>query len=120
MPEGLSPQEIDAFVAEAMRRGEDLYHLDEGALSGLDADLVVTQDLCAVCAIDVSTVDDALAHLGCRAEVVTTDPHTLDDVLASIAEIGRHTQRVEAATTLVASLRDRLAAVEARVAGRPR
>ena len=62
-------------------RGEDLYHLDEGALAGLDADLVVTQDLCAVCAVDVSVVDDALAHLGCTAEVLTIDPHTLDEVL---------------------------------------
>ena len=64
MPEGLTPAEIDAYVAGAMRRGEDLYHLDAGALAGLDADLVVTQDLCAVCAVDVSVVDDALAHLG--------------------------------------------------------
>jgi iron complex transport system substrate-binding protein len=78
MPEGLRPADIDAFVADAMRRGEDLYHLDEGALAGLDADLVVTQDLCAVCAVDVSVVDDALAHLGCAAEVLTIDPHTLD------------------------------------------
>jgi iron complex transport system substrate-binding protein len=78
MPEDLAPAEIDAFVAEAMRNGTDLYHLDAGALSGLDADLVVTQDLCAVCAVDVSVVDDALAHLGCTAEVVTIDPHTLD------------------------------------------
>ena len=69
-----------------MRAGEDLYHLDEGALSGLDADLVVTQDLCAVCAVDVSVVDDALAHLGCSAEVLTIDPHTLDEVLESIAD----------------------------------
>ena len=74
MPEGLTPAEIDAFVVEAMRRGDDLYHLDEGALAGLDADLVVTQDLCAVCAVDVSVVDDALAHLGCTAEVLTIDP----------------------------------------------
>ena len=78
MPEGLDSAEIDAFVTAAMRAGEDLYHLDEGALSGLDADLVVTQDLCAVCAVDVSVVDDALAHLGCTAEVLTIDPHTLD------------------------------------------
>ena len=78
LPEGLDAAGIDAFVAAAMRAGEDLYHLDEGALSGLDADLVVTQDLCAVCAVDVSVVDDALAHLGCSAEVLTIDPHTLD------------------------------------------
>ena len=74
MPEGLTPAAIDAFVVEAMARGDDLYHLDEGALAGLDADLVVTQDLCAVCAVDVSVVDDALAHLGCTAEVLTIDP----------------------------------------------
>jgi len=54
MPEGLGPAEIDAFVAAALARGDDLYHLDEGALSSLSADLVATQDLCAVCAVDVS------------------------------------------------------------------
>ncbi len=120
MPEGLTPQQIDDFVGAAVAAGEDLYTLDAGALTELDADLVVTQDLCAVCAIDVSTVDDALAHLGCRADVATIDPHTLADVLASIADIGRRTDRVAEAATLVASLEDRLAAVGARVAGRPR
>src|ERR671928_13654 len=74
LPEGLAPAEIDAYVAGALARGEDLYRLDAGALAELDADLVVTQDLCAVCAIDVDSVDDALAHLGCRADVVTHDP----------------------------------------------
>ena len=120
MPEGLSPTEIDAFVADAMRRGEDLYHLDAGALSGLDADLVVTQDLCAVCAVDVSVVDDALAHLGCTAEVLTIDPHTLDEVLASVETLGKATGREDAAASLVASLRARVDDVVRRVAGRPR
>jgi iron complex transport system substrate-binding protein len=120
MPEGLSPTEIDAFVAEAMRRGDDLYHLDAGALSGLDADLVVTQDLCAVCAVDVSVVDDALAHLGCTAEVVTIDPHTLGEVLASIGTLGKAASRETAAAELVASLAARLEDVVRRVAGRPR
>ena len=120
MPEGLTPQQIDDFVGAALAAGEDLYRLDAGALAELDADLVVTQDLCAVCAIDVSTVDGALAHLGCRADVATIDPHTLADVLASIADIGRRTDRVDAAAALVASLEERLSAVEARVADRPR
>jgi iron complex transport system substrate-binding protein len=120
MPEGLSPTEIDAFVAAAMRRGEDLYRLDAGALSGLDAELVVTQDLCAVCAVDVSVVDDALAHLGCTAEVLTIDPHTLDEVLASVETLGKATGTEAAAAALVASLRSRLDAVARRVAGRPR
>ena len=118
MPEGLTAQEIDDFVRAALASGEDLYRLDADALAELDADLVVTQDLCAVCAIDVATVDDALTHLGCRADVATIDPHTLDDVLASIAEIGRRTDRVDEAAAVVASLEYRLAAVEARVAGR--
>ncbi len=120
MPEGLTPAAIDAFVADAMRRGEDLYHLDEGALSGLDADLVVTQDLCAVCAVDVSVVDDALAHLGCTAEVLTIDPHTLDEVLASVAVLGKATGTEARADELVTSLRGRLDDVVRRVAGRPR
>ncbi len=120
MPEGLSAKAIDDFVVAATTAGEDLYRLDAGALADLDADLVVTQDLCAVCAIDVDTVDDALAHLGCRADVATLDPHTLDDVLASVVEVGRLTGREAAAAEVVAGLRARLSAVADRVAGRPR
>jgi iron complex transport system substrate-binding protein len=120
MPEGLTPAEIDAFVAKALAAGEDLYRLDEGALAGLDADLVVTQDLCAVCAVDVSVVDDALAHLGCTADVLTIDPHTLDEVFESILTLGRATGHLDAASALVESQRARLAAVQARVAGLPR
>ena len=120
MPEGLTPAEIDDFVADAMRRGVDLYHLDEGALSGLDADLVVTQDLCAVCAVDVSVVDEALAHLGCSAEVLTIDPHTLDEVLASVGTLGKATGTEARAASLVASLRARLDEVVRRTADRPR
>ncbi|RNL79818.1 cobalamin-binding protein [Nocardioides marmorisolisilvae] len=120
MPEGLAPAEIDAFVVAAMARGEDLYHLDEGALSGLDADLVVTQDLCAVCAVDVSVVDDALAHLGCTAQVLTIDPHTLEEVLASIETLGETTGHRDTAAAVVADQRARIAAVAERVADRPR
>src|SRR5690349_23498988 len=119
MPSGLTPGEIDAFVVEAMARGEDLYHLDEGALAGLDADLVVTQDLCAVCAVDVSVVDDALAHLGCTAEVLTIDPHTIDEVLASFGTLGKATGRETDAEALVTSLRTRLDDVVRRTADRP-
>ena len=118
LPEGLAPREIDAFVSTAMAAGQDLYHLDAGALASLDADLVVTQDLCAVCAVDVSVVDDALAYLGCTAEVLTTDPHTIAEVLASIVDIGARTGRAPEASELVHSLQARLDAVTTRVAGR--
>jgi iron complex transport system substrate-binding protein len=120
MPEGLTPAEIDAYVVDAVARGEDLYHLSEDALSGLDADLVVTQDLCAVCAVDVSVVDDALAHLGCTAEVLTIDPHTLEEVFASIETLGKATGHEPEAAALIAGQRGRLAAVRDRVAGLPR
>lgn len=116
LPEGLDAAAIDAFVTGAVQAGEDLYHLDAGALAGLDADLVVTQDLCAVCAVDVSVVDDALAHLGCTAEVLTIDPHTLDQVLDSVLVLGRATGREPAAAELVKGLRGRLALVAARAA----
>jgi iron complex transport system substrate-binding protein len=119
LPEGLDSAGIDAFVAAAMRAGEDLYHLDEDALSGLDADLVVTQDLCAVCAVDVTVVDDALAHLGCTAEVLTIDPHTLEEVLVSIGELGSATGHQVEAEHLVTSLRARLDRVRTQVAARP-
>ncbi|MGO4343014.1 ABC transporter substrate-binding protein [Pedococcus sp. 2YAF34] len=122
IPEGLPPHEIDAFVSRAVAAGEDLYHLDAGALSALDADLVVTQDLCAVCAVDVSVVDDALSYLGCRAEVLTIDPHSLEEVLVSVGTLGAASGCGDAAAALVSALRGRLAAVEEAVRGaaRPR
>jgi len=122
MPEGLDPAGIDAWVASATAAGEDLYRLDADALAGLDADLVLTQDLCAVCAIDVDTVDEALTHLGCRADVLSFDPHTLADVAASIREIGRAVDRVSAADALALPLEElsRAAASPAPPGSRPR
>lgn len=106
LPEGLTPGEIDAVVRRMVAAGEDLHHLDAGALRELDPDVVITQDLCAVCAIDVTDVDEALDYLGCRAEVVSTDPHTLDEVFESILTIGKTINRD--ADELVESLRTRL------------
>lgn len=123
LPADLTPAEIDAHVSAALARGEDLYHLDQDALAGLDADLVVTQDLCAVCAVDIDVVNDALSYLGCTAEVITIDPHSLDEVLHSIIRLGDITGHSAAAATLVEDLRRRLAAVAVRVktaARRPR
>ena len=120
MPHGLSPREIDDYVAAALARGEDLYHLDADALRSLDADLVVTQDLCAVCAVDVSVVDEALAYLGWTAQVLTIDPHTMTEVLDSIRILGAATGHDDAAAALVADLQERLAAVARHVAQRRR
>jgi iron complex transport system substrate-binding protein len=118
----MSPGEIEAYVRSQVAAGEDLYTLHADALRGLAPDLVLTQDLCRVCALPAGQVDEALAYLGCSAEVLSLDPHRLADVLETISTIGRHA-RVEArAAALVDGLRARLAAVERAVAGlrRPR
>jgi iron complex transport system substrate-binding protein len=117
---GMTPGEIDTYVRTQPAAGTDLYTLHADALAGLAPDLVLTQDLCRVCALPAGQVDRALAHLGCRSEVLTLDPHTLEDVLASIVTVGRHTGVVDRADALVSSLRGRLAAVASAVAGRSR
>lgn len=108
LPDGLDPAGIDAVVKERMAAGEDLYRLDRDAFADLDPDLVVTQDLCAVCAVDVTEVDDALAFLGCSAEVLTLDPMTLDEVIASILTTGLATGREGTARNLTSDLHARV------------
>jgi iron complex transport system substrate-binding protein len=113
----MSPGEIDAYVKGQRAAGADLYTLHADALAHLDPDLILTQDLCRVCALPAGQVTDALDYLGCTAEVVSLDPHRLDDVLATILTIGRHAGAPQRAEDLVAALRGRLAAVADRVAG---
>jgi iron complex transport system substrate-binding protein len=120
LPHGLTPSEIDAEVRARVAAGEDLYTLDEDALRDINPDLVVTQDLCAVCAVDISEVDKALTYLGCQAEVVTLDPMTLDEVLDSIETVGRATASSDRARELTANLRSRLEQNTTAVSGQPR
>ena len=117
---GMGPAEVDGYVKAQLAAGGDLYTLHADALAGLDPDLILTQDLCRVCALPSDQVTDALAHLGCRADVLTLDPYTLDEVLATIVAVGARTGVVERAERLVAGLRSRLAAVAAAVDGRRR
>lgn len=117
---GMSPAAIDAYVRAQLAAGEDLYTLHADALAALAPDLILTQDLCRVCALPTDHVEDALCYLGCTAEVISLDPYRLDDVLATILTVGQHTGTQEQAGRLVSALRQRLVAVEARVAGRYR
>ncbi len=119
LPDGLTPAEIDAFVKERIAAGEDLYRLERGALTELRPDLVVTQDLCQVCAVATTSVDEALQALGIESEVLTLDPSTLDEVLQSIVEAGSATDREWQAAALVAALRARLDELTARSAASP-
>jgi iron complex transport system substrate-binding protein len=112
--------EIDAYVRRQLAAGEDLYTLDEGALAELAPDLILSQDLCRVCAIPTAQVDAALAHLGCVAEVVTLDPYSLAEVLASIHAVARAAGVARRADQLVESLESRLSDIRSAVAGRNR
>jgi len=117
---GMSPAAIDAYVRSQLAAGEDLYTLHADALAALAPDLILTQDLCRVCALPADHVEDALDYLGCAAEVVSLDPKRLEDVLATILTVGEHADAQPQAERLVAALRRRLAAVADRVAGRRR
>ena len=117
---GMAPGEIDDYVRSRLAAGEDLYTLHAQALAGLDPELILTQDLCRVCAIPSGQVDDALGYLGCRADVLSLDPHSLDDVLTSVLLVGERTGTCDVAENLVGSLRARLARVAAAVADRRR
>ena len=117
---GMSPAAIDAYVRAQVAAGQDLYTLHADALGALAPELILTQDLCRVCALPAGHVDEALDYLGCTAEVVSLDPHRLDDVLATISTVGQHTGTEQRAGQLVDGLRRRLAVVADRVAGRHR
>jgi iron complex transport system substrate-binding protein len=118
--DGLTPAEVDALVREHVAAGTDLYQLDEAALRAQNPDLVLTQDLCRVCALPAERVTEALVDLGSSAQVTTLDPHSLDDVLRSIVTIAQAAGEPTRGRTLVGALRSRLNSVADRVAGRPR
>jgi iron complex transport system substrate-binding protein len=113
-----SPDAIDAAVRAATEGGTPLYRLDEAAIAAIDPDVILTQDLCRVCAVPSGDVDEALGRLGCSAEVVSLDPHTLDEVVDDVDRVGKVLGREADAAAVTAELRRRLAAVGERVAGR--
>ena len=117
---GMAPGEIDSYVRTQLAAGRDLYTLHAEALAVLQPDLILTQDLCRVCALPSGHVEDALDYLGCHADVVSLDPHSLDDVLDSILMVGQRAGVIDRATRLVGELRSRLDRTAARVAGRRR
>jgi len=119
IPDGLTPAEIDAIVRERTAAGEDLYHLERDALADLNPDLIVTQDLCAVCALDTADVTDALAHLGCTSDVVSLDPRTLDEVLDTVTTLGAAVGRPDVAATIIADCRAQLGSLALRMATAP-
>ena len=116
-PAGLEPGEVDAWVrAEAPNGG--LYRLDDGAMAEIVPELILTQDLCRVCAVPTGDVDAALARIGCPSDVVTLEPQRLDEVIASVGAVAAAAGIQEHGRAVVSELRGRLDAVAAAIAGR--
>jgi len=120
IPPGATPAEIDRLVSAGIGGGEPIYTLDAGAVRELRPDIVLTQDLCAVCAVPSGQVTEALAVLGCSAQVVSLDPSSLADVLLCVRRVGEATGTEARADEVLGALEARLDAVRAAVAGRPR
>jgi iron complex transport system substrate-binding protein len=111
--QGASAADIDGAVRDAVKDGDALYALDADLIQRIQPDLILTQDLCRVCAVPTGVVEDALDTLGCHADVLSLDPHNVDEVLDDIVRVGDHTGRAGEARGLVDALRQRIADVEA-------
>ncbi len=116
----MSSDEIDRTVRAALESGDSLYQVDVDMLRELAPDLVVTQELCEVCAIDTGHVMRSLAALPSRPEILSLHPHTLQDIFRDIRLIGAQTGREQEADALVRRLQDRIARVQDLVADLPR
>src|SRR5229473_350313 len=119
LPHDASPSEIDRLVSEYVHRGESLYAVDAEVLEQLAPDLIVTQDLCHVCAASPDDLATALARFGRRPEVLCLNPQDLGDVWRDILWVGEETGRGPRAEALVKQIGERLGAVESQLASAP-
>jgi iron complex transport system substrate-binding protein len=108
LPSSSSAAEIDRHVRSSVHSGSSLYHLDSELLERLQPDLIVTQELCVVCAVSYSIVDRAARRLENDPRLISLEPLSLDDVFANILFLGEVTGHAQRAHTLVDSLNDRV------------
>lgn len=111
-----APAEIDRQVSELVARGESIYAVDADLLASLAPDLIVTQDLCHVCAASPDDLAAALSRFSKQPKVLTLTPHSLDDVWQDIIRAGEATNTAREAKALAAELKTREAAVASRAA----
>ena len=116
----LASAEIDAAVAGALERGEQLYAIDEATLARLRPDVVITQTLCRVCAVEGDGVRTALRARGLPAEVIELEPADVEGVLTTMVLLGDRLGAQAAAATVVADARARMEDVRASVERRSR
>ena len=116
----MTPGEIDAIVKQRMAAGLDIYNLDDEALARCNSDLILSQDLCRVCAVASGDVDAAVARLNCDATVLQIDPQNLHQVIESINTIAVAAGVADRGIALTNSLHSRLQTVATDVAGKVR
>lgn len=104
----MSASEIDRKVGELLQAGKGLYRIDDQAFGAAAPDVILTQGLCQVCALDYDEVVKAAARLPRRPEIISLNPHSLSELLDDILRVGAATERHSAAATLVAELRQRI------------
>jgi iron complex transport system substrate-binding protein len=111
-------RDIHARVTDAMHGGSSLYELDEEALAATEPDLILTQELCHVCAVSYQEVNEVARRIDAEISVVSLEPTSIEGILHTITTVGAMAEVEDAAIDLVESLRERLGAVEQRVARR--
>ena len=104
----MSSREIDEKVTEILRAGKGLYSIDEQAFLDAAPDLILTQGLCDVCALDYNNVVKAAELLAKTPRILSLNPHSLTDILDDIHRIGDATGRNSDATSLVGDLTARI------------
>jgi len=107
----MASDRIDELVRQQLEDGGTLYMLDMDLLQQIRPDLVLTQQLCTVCAVGYATVHAAMRALPQPPEVVNLEPNTLDDVIRTIVDVGEYLDLRERAVERAAALRARLAAI---------
>ena len=104
-----SSLEIDRHIRELVHEGSSIYRLDAERLQSQKPALIITQELCDVCAVSYPIVQDAARWLDGPAQIVSLEPQSLEDVFKNIGLIGELTGRAAAASRLVGELSDRVA-----------
>ncbi|HEV2738819.1 MAG TPA: cobalamin-binding protein [Candidatus Elarobacter sp.] len=120
LPAELDAAGIDRHVRASVHAGSSLYGLDDKALAALKPDLIVTQELCAVCAVSYEIVDRAAKRLRGDPRVVSLEPSSLEDVFSTIAFLGELAGARDGASRVLTHVRARLDALRDRVAARKR
>jgi iron complex transport system substrate-binding protein len=105
---GLSAAEIDRAVRELTEQGRAIYELDEHALARLQPELIVTQALCAVCAVSYDDVKAVAERLASKPEVIALDPHTLGEMLGDVRTLAEATDARDAGVDLVQDAASRI------------